>query len=120
MAISIEKIMESTIGEVSSEIRASYKKTVLVRQYETEVIELDTVLKVEKTLTGAERMLISALLQAQLEYMAYCQLAFKGLITNTELQSRKSELEEGVDAIKGKAEAVLGRSLDDMININMN
>lgn len=118
--ITVEDIMKSSFGEASSEIRASYKKTVLVRQYETEVVEMDTTLKLEKPVSGAERMFISAALQLQLEYTAYCQLAYKGLITNTALQERKKQLEEGLNAIKTKAETVLGKSLDEYIGINMN
>lgn len=120
MNVSVENLMGSTLGEVSSEIRATYKKTVLVRQYETEVVELETTLKVDKQLTGAERMFISAILQVQLEYTAYCQLAFKGLVTDSQLKSRKKELEDGINAIKSKAEGILNISLDDYLNVNMN
>lgn len=116
MAVTVENAMGASFGEVSSEIRATYKKTVLVRQYETEVVELETKLTMSKPLTGAERMFISAILQVQLEYTAYCQLAFKGLITNSQLASRKAELESGLTAIKEKAEKVLNKSLDEYIN----
>lgn len=119
MTISVENLMNSTFGEASSEIRATYKKTVLVRQYETEVVELETTLKVEKQLSGAERMFISAALQIQLEYTAYCQLAFKGLVTDSELKQRKQALEEGINALKVKAEQVLNKSLDEYLNTNM-
>lgn len=119
MSILVENLMQSSFGETSSEIRATYKKTVLIRQYETEVIELETTLKVEDNLSGAERMFISAALQVQLEYTAYCQLAFKGLITETELKNRKKELEEGINAIKQKAEAVLKKSLDKYLDTCM-
>lgn len=112
MSITMEKMMDATLGEVSGELRATYKKTVNVRQYETEVVELETTLRVDKELSGGERMLVSAILQAQLEYTAYCQLAFKGLITPVELATRKKSLEDGVEAIKQKAESVLGKSLD--------
>lgn len=119
MSISVDQIMQSSFGEASQTLRATYKKTVLIKQYETEVVELETTLKIDKQLTGAERMFITAALQVQLEYTAYCQLAFKGLITQTELTSRKSELEGGLQAIKTKAEAKLGRSLDEYVTINM-
>lgn len=120
MSLSIENIMNTTFGEVSSEIRGSYKKTILVRQYETEVIEVESVLKLETEVSGAERMFISALLQVQLEYTAYCQLAFKGLVTETELKERRKQLEDGAEAIKNKAEQVLGKSLDKYLSVNMN
>lgn len=118
--ITVEDLMQSSFGEASETIRASYKKTVLIRQYETEVIEMETTLTMDKKLTGAERMFISAALQVQLEYTAYCQLAFKGLITQTELNSRKTELESGLQAIKTKAENKLGRSLDSYVGVNLN
>lgn len=119
MGLTVENIMQSGFGEVSSEIRAAYKKTILVRQYETEVIELDTTLTLEEPLTGAERMFISAALQVQLEYTAYSQLAFKGLVTNSQLQSRKKELEDGITAIKAKAESVTGINLDKYMNTKL-
>lgn len=119
MSISVEQVMKSSFGEASGTIRATYKKTVLIRQYETEVVELETTLKVDKALTGAERMFISAALQLQLEYTAYCQLAFKGLVTQSQLIQRKKELEDGLEAIKTKAENQLGRSLDEYVTINM-
>lgn len=119
MECNIENIMRSTVGETSSKVRASYKKTVLIRQYETEVIELETELNVERKLSGAERMLISAILQAQLEFMAYTQLGVKGLITQTELDNRKKELETSVALIKAKGEKVLGADLDKYLTFNM-
>ena len=118
-AVSIENVMQATFGEDSEEVRASFKKTVLIRQYETEVIEAESVLKFSRTLSGAERMLISAMLQVQLEYTAYCQLLFKGLITSTELRQHREGLEQGISQIKEKAEIVLGKSLDEYINTKL-
>lgn len=116
MSINMDDIMRASLGEVSNEIRATYKKTVNVRQYETEVVELEAKLDVgDEELNGAERMLVSAILQAQLEYTAYCNLAYKGLVTNTELQSRREQLTGSVQAIKEKAERVTGRKLDKYI-----
>ncbi len=116
MKLTVENIMGASLGETNGEIRATYKKTVNVKQYETEVVELETTLKIDRKLTGGERMLISALLQVQLEYTAYCQLAFKGLVTPDQLALRKRTLEEGVNAIKQKAEDILGKSLDELID----
>lgn len=116
MALTIEKIMGASLGETSGEIRATFKKTINVRQYETEVLELETVLKIDKQLTGGERMFISALLQAQLEYTAYAELAYKGLVTPDQLSIRKSSLENGINAIKTKVESELGRTVDELIN----
>lgn len=115
----MEKIMNSSFGEASNTIRASFKKTVFMRQYETEVVEMESTLTVDKNVTGAERMFMSAILQAQLEYSAYVNLAFKGLITKTELDSRRDELVNSVEAIKNKAEQVLGKSLDEYLDTHI-
>lgn len=115
--VNMEEIISSSFGEASSEIRANFKKTVLIRQYETEVIELETTLKLDKDITGAERMLLSAMLQAQLEYDAYCQLYIKGMVTESEFSQRKSCLEQEINIIKAKGEEVLGKSLDNYFGI---
>ena len=119
MSVSIEKLMGASFGEASETIRATYKKTVLIRQYETEVIELETTLKMDKPMTNAERMFISAALQAQLEYTAYSQLLVKGLVTATQFNSRKAELENALTILKEKAEGVLNKSLDEYIDIKI-
>lgn len=114
----MNKILNASFGEISNRLRVTFKKTVLIRQYETEVIELETELEIDNKLTGAERMFLTAMLQVQLEYTAYCQLAFKGIVTQTELNNRKSQLEESLQVIKNKAESVLGYSMDKYIELS--
>lgn len=112
--INMDDILNSTFGETSSSIRATFKKTINIKQYETESIEVSSTLDLERELTGVERMIISAILQAQIEYEAYIQLRFKGLVTETEFYQRKASLEQEVQALKVKAEAILGKSFDNM------
>lgn len=114
--MSMNKILEASFGETSSKLRASYKKTVQIRPYETEVMEVETELNIENGISGAERMLISAILQAQLEYECFCNLVYKGIVTSAELDKRRRELEDGVTAIKDKAEKLLGKPLDKYFN----
>jgi len=112
----MDDIMNASFGEVSNKIKGTFKKTINIRQYESEVLEIESELDIgDKELVGAERMLISALLQAQLEYTVYCNLAFKGLVTNTELQTRREELVEAVNTIKDKAESILGKDMSEYI-----
>lgn len=110
--VSMDDMLGSSFGEASSEITSSFKKTVFVRQYETEVVEYSATVHFEKPLSGAERVLLSALLHIQLEYSAYCDLVHKGFVTSTEFNSRKKMLEDDMNSIKDKAESVLGESLD--------
>lgn len=111
--IKLDDVLASNFGEASSTIRATFKKTVLLRQYETEVIELESTVTFDKPLSSAERFLLSAILKTQLEYTAYCDMVYKGLVTQTEFENRRKVLEDSMNAIKEKAESVLGRSLDE-------
>lgn len=104
----MRKIMSASFGEVASELTVNFKKTVLIRDYETEVIEASTTLKVEEPLTGVERMFITALLEAQMEFTAYSNLFFKGLVTESALKQRQKELEQEVFFIKHQADTILG------------
>lgn len=110
--ITVENIMDKTFDERSNVIRALFKKTVYVKQYETEVVELETSITVDNSISSWERMYISAMLQLQLEYSAYCQLYFKKFITDTEFVSRVKELEDGMNALKSKIESVIGKTVN--------
>ncbi len=112
MSITMDNILGAKLGENSGVIKAVFKKTINIRQYESEVIELESTLNINEEISGAERVLVTALLQAQLEYEAFVNLAFKGQITQAELSKRKSELEQEVAVIKAKAESVLGHSME--------
>lgn len=102
----MEDILGFDFGEAASTVRASFKKTVYVKQYETEVVEVSSQLNFDKELSGTERMLYSAILQAQIEYESLCQLAFKGFINQNELVTRRNALIEAVEAMRLKAEAM--------------
>ena len=110
--VTMNEIMKASFGETSSSIRGTFKKTVNVKQYETESVEVSSTLEVDRPLTGIERMLMSAILQAQLEYEAYIQLTCKGTITNSQLETRRQELERDVNLLKAKAEELLGKPVD--------
>ena len=106
--ISMDDIMQAGLCESKDKIEVSYKKTVLIRSYETEVVESSTQLELNEPITGIERMFITAILQIQLEYETYCMLASKGIVTQTQLMERKQMLEEGLYAFKFKADQLLG------------
>ena len=110
--ITLDDVMNSSFGESSSEIRASFRKTIQTRQYESEVVEYESTVKIDKQLTGAERILLSAILHIQLEYTAYCDLVYKGQVTVEEFNSRKAALTEEINSLKSKAESTVGKSLD--------
>lgn len=112
-AISMDRIMEASFGEISNDLTVTFKKTVLLRQYETEVIESTSTVKFDHPLIGIERMFVTAILEIQMEYTAYINLTTKGLITNTQFQQRKEELEQNLYNIKVKADQILGAGVID-------
>lgn len=98
--------------EYNSEVRAYFKKTMQTKQYESEVIEADISMKVPTRMTGAERLFIQTALQSQLEYEVYVGLYLKAQITEAEFNQRKAVLEQQLTTIKAKAESVLGKSIN--------
>lgn len=111
--ISMDAIMQASIGEVSNKLTVTFKKTVLIRDYETEVIESTTSVELDHPVSAIERMFITALLQIQMEYTAYINLATKGIVTPNQLAQRKQMLEEGLYSIKHKADIILGAGVID-------
>lgn len=111
--IEMDKVMQASFGEISNDLTVTFKKTVLLRQYETEVIESTSTVKFEHPLIGIERMFVTAILEIQMEYTAYINLTTKGLITNTQFQQRKEELEQNLYNIKVKADQILGAGVID-------
>lgn len=111
--ISMDKIMEASLGEVSNKLTVTFKKTVLIRDYETEVIEATNSVEFDHPLIGIERMFVTAIIEIQMEYTAYISLASKGLITNSQLAERKTMLEQSLYSIKFKADQILGTGIID-------
>lgn len=112
-SISMDDVMNASFGEVSNKMTVTFKKTVLVRDYETEVIEATTSLDLDHTVSGIERMFITAVLEIQMEYTVFINLTTKGLVTQKQLVNRKKELEDALNAIKVKADMMLGPGVID-------
>lgn len=118
-AISMDKIMDASLGEVSNKLTVTFKKTVLIRDYETEVIEATNSVEFDHTLSGIERMFVTAIIEIQMEYTAYINLATKGLVTKSQLAERKEMLEQSLYSIKYKADQILGVGIiDKYLNYN--
>ena len=109
--LSMDKVMEASFGEVSNKLTVTFKKTVLIRDYETEVIECTSTVDVDHPVTGIERMFINAVIEVQMEYTVYINLLSKGLVTQTQFEQRKKSLEEELYSIKYKADQVLGEGV---------
>lgn len=115
----IDKVLQASFGESSNTINVMFKKTVLIKDYETEVLEASTQVTFDHPITGAERIFVSAMLRIQMEYEAYCNLVMKGMVTQTQFDQRKLCLAQDLIAIKSKAEALTGLSLDKYLNLKL-
>lgn len=111
--IPMDSIMEASLGEVSNKLTVTFKKTVLIRDYETEVIEATNSVEFEHPLVGIERMFVTAIIEIQMEYTAYINLASKGIITQSQLTERKLMLEQSLYTIKVRADQILGAGVID-------
>lgn len=114
----IDKVLGASFGEASNVLTVSFKKTVLIRDYETEVIEASTNVTIDHPITGAERSLITAIMRIQMEYEAYCNLVMKGMVTQMQFDQRKQALANDLIALKAKAEAISGQSMDKYFELN--
>jgi len=103
-SIPMDTILDASLGEVSNKLTVTFKKTVLIRDYETEVIEATNSVEFDHALIGIERMFVCAIIEIQMEYTVYVNLVSKGLITNSQLKERKKVLEQSLYSIKVKAD----------------
>lgn len=116
MQVTMEDIMRACFGESTDtncfdELEINFKKTINIKQYESEVSEASIKVRVPRGMSGAEKMVCLAIMQAQAEYEGYCMLAFKGQISNADLVERKKQLESGVTALVSKAEGILNKDM---------
>lgn len=110
-SISMEDVLRAKFGESSSKIKAKFRKTINIRQFESEVIELEAELEVPRETTGAERVCIEAMLRCQMEFETYASLLSKGYVAMVEFENKKRELELELNTINAKMISTTGESM---------
>lgn len=103
MADIMNKLMVSKAGNAET-VRVVFKKTVNTAQYETEVYEADTSVDLEEGITGIERILVTHILFAELEYGVLLKLVLKGVITKQDMDKSVEKSEYGIKLLYDKAE----------------
>lgn len=117
--ITMDSILGAKFGAEAGTLEASFRKTVKTKEYETEVVEVRAKVDMEPNASGIDRMMGLALLEAQIEYSAYSNLVFKGVITEAEFAKRKEDIERSVNAVATKYVGVTGESPADKFNIKI-
>ena len=107
--ITMDDILNSNLGEVSGDIRVIFQKQKAITQFEPELIEVESVLHMDKNISGEERMLLSSMLLAQVEYTGFVELLAKKLVTPEEFNERKVALERDMQAIVAKYTKLTGK-----------
>lgn len=115
--LTMDDILKADFGETKGELAVSYKKTINTKQYESEVIELETKLAVDNNLSGVGRMAVATLLAAQLEYTCYVSLFRKGQISTTDFVARRDELASVCSEACDKYETVTGNDISHIIKL---
>lgn len=106
----INNILNARFGEVSNTLSADFKKTILIRNFETEVTDTHASLVLDHAIDGMDRVFISNILQAQLELGCYTSLYFQSRIPLDEYLERKQKIEYEINAMAEQYENLTGRS----------
>ena len=109
----LDSLLRATLSntEGTTEIKVSFRKTIQTRPYESETIDIDSSLLVNNNITSMERMLITSILQLELEYTVYSMLALQGKMSTEEFNKEKVSIENAIDSLKTKASTVLDPEL---------
>lgn len=103
----------------SSKIRVSFKKTVQVRDYESEVIEMSAELDTPDGTTSAQRAAYEALMYSQLRYIGYLQLLFRSRVTQGEFDAEITAITNSCAAMLNKLESVSGEDLSSIFSTDV-
>ena len=116
----IDNILQASFGEVSNKISAEFKKTILIRNYETETMTRTAEITLDKAVDGMDRTLISCLMQAQLEMECYITLYMQSKVKKDEYDRRKHEIEYSVNVMASQYERLTGRDAGEYLALVQN
>jgi len=120
----VNKMLKSNFDETKSTVKASFRKVVQVKDYESETVDLQTEIEFDRVLTVMERVFIASILKNSLEYSAMISLYNRNYVTAPQLNERIGCIKADIDMLMDKAKK-LGINIDDIwseavIDYNMN
>lgn len=102
----VDDMLTCRLGETDSKLRVTFKKTVKVREYETEVTEVTNEITVDEEITGMERIFIGEIIKCQSEYLIYIDLYERGTVTKDEYMAKRKVIEETLQTLLDRAAGV--------------
>lgn len=99
--MNIGDILNAKVGssEKDGKLSLSFRKTINVRQYETEVIEANLEVPITTDMTGLKLEMIESVVLAKLEYGVLWNMLARGMITQAEFDDCKQKLETSVNVM---------------------
>ena len=110
--LTLEDVLGADLGDFTNG-KVLFRKTVQVKDYESETVEVSVDLGSLKEKPAEIRELILAMAEVQLEYTVYSGLVLKQLITEGEYRERKKKNTEYIQGMMAKAVS-LGMSVEDI------
>lgn len=104
-----DNILGARFGEANNKITVEFKKTIFIRNYETEVFDLSSEITLDNSVDGIDRMLVTCILQAQLELQCFGGLLIRNKITQQEYNDRKEKILLDVNMTANRYEKITGR-----------
>ena len=106
--ISMDEIMRARFNESTNSVQVNFKKTCLIKAYETEVVEGSATIELNGSMSGIERALAINIIEAQVEQAVNENVLAKGLVTHYEYEQKKNALIETVSKLREQAIALVG------------
>lgn len=106
--ISMEDIMRARFNESTNTVQINFKKTCLIKAYETEVVEGSATIALNEPMSGIERALAINIIEAQVEQAVNENVLAKGLVTHYEYEQKKKALVETVNELRTQAIKLVG------------
>lgn len=107
-AITMDDIMGARFNETTNVVQINFKKTCLIKAYETEVVEGSATISLNENMSGIERALAINILEAQVEQAVNENVLSKGLVNHYEYEQKKKALVETVNELREQAIRLVG------------
>lgn len=108
LGVSMEDIMRARFNESTNTVQINFKKTCLIKAYETEVVEGSATITLNEPMSGIERALAINIIEAQVEQAVNENVLSKGLVTHYEYEQKKKALVETVNELRTQAIKLVG------------
>lgn len=117
MRYSAGDILNAHFGEKETTIKAEFRKTIQIRNYETEVYSISSEIKLDPNITGYRKAFVQSLLQAQLELIAYRSLRLQNKVQEAEYNNRRDSIIYSINYLAAEFARSTGENPGDFMEL---